>query len=101
CSGAPAIYGRNRRTYFEDWSSAPRTQQGAAIYRAQGKTMQPARNTEALDQQFKEFIQALKSAVGSAMPHLKDDAKTVDKAIADCKEILDVVMEGNVKEWLA
>ncbi|TMB66641.1 MAG: hypothetical protein E6J54_22035 [Deltaproteobacteria bacterium] len=63
--------------------------------------MQPAPNTEALDQQFKEFIQALKSAVGSAMPHLKDDAKTVDKAIADCKEILDVVMEGNVKEWLA
>ena len=35
------------------------------------------------------------------MPHLKDDPKVVDKAIADCKEILDVVMEGNVKEWLS
>jgi phage shock protein A len=63
--------------------------------------MQPAPNTEALDQQFKEFIQALKSAVSSAMPHLKDDPKIVDQAIADCKEILDVVMEGNVKEWLS
>jgi hypothetical protein len=63
--------------------------------------MQPAPNTEALDQQFKEFIQALKAAVNSAMPHLKDDPEIVDKAIADCKEILDVVMEGNVKEWLA
>lgn len=63
--------------------------------------MEVAPNTEALDQQFKEFIQALKSAVNSAMPHLKDDPQTVDKAIADCKEILDVVMEGNVKEWLA
>jgi hypothetical protein len=63
--------------------------------------MEAAPNTDALDQQFKEFIQALKSAVGSAMPHLKDDPPTVDKAIADCKEILDVVMEGNVKEWLA
>jgi hypothetical protein len=63
--------------------------------------MEAAPNTEALDQQFKEFIQALKSAVGSAMPHLKDDPQTVDKAIADCKEILDVVMEGNVKEWLS
>jgi hypothetical protein len=52
-----------------------------------------------LDQQFKEFIQALKGAVSSALPHLKDDEKVVDKAIADCKEILDVVMEGNVKEW--
>jgi hypothetical protein len=63
--------------------------------------MEPAPNTEALDEQFKEFIQALKSAVGSAMPHLKDDPATVDKALADCKEILDVVMEGNVKEWVA
>jgi hypothetical protein len=63
--------------------------------------MQPAPNTEALDQQFKEFILALKGAVSSAMPHLKDDQQVVDKAIADCKEILDVVMEGNVKEWFA
>lgn len=64
--------------------------------------MQPAPNTDALDQQFKEFIQGLKGAVNSAMPHLKDDdPKTVDKAIKDCKEILDVVMEGNVSEWLS
>jgi hypothetical protein len=63
--------------------------------------MQPAPNTEALDQQFKEFIQALQKAVGTAMPHLKDDPKIVDQAIIDCKEILDVVLEGNVKEWLA
>ncbi len=63
--------------------------------------MQPAPNTDALDQQFKEFIQGLKGAVASAMPHLKDDPQLVDKAIADCKEILDVVMEGNVSEWLS
>ena len=63
--------------------------------------MQPAPNTEALDQQFKEFIQALQKAVGTAMPHLKDDSKIVDQAIADCKEILDVVLEGNVKEWVS
>jgi len=63
--------------------------------------MEPAFNTDALDQQFKEFIQALKGAVNSAMPHLKDDPKVVDKAIGDCREILDVVMEGNVKEWLS
>jgi len=63
--------------------------------------MEAAPNTEALDQQFKEFIQALKSAVGSAMPHLKDDPKVVEKAITDCRDILDVVLEGNVKEWLA
>jgi hypothetical protein len=63
--------------------------------------MEPAANTEALDQQFKEFIQGIKKAVGAGLPHLKDDPKIVDQSIADCKEILDVVMEGNVKEWLA
>ena len=63
--------------------------------------MQPEPNTDALDQQFKEFIQGLRGAVSSALPHLKDDPKIVDKAIEDCKELLDVVMEGNVKEWLS
>jgi hypothetical protein len=65
-----------------------------------GKRMEAAPNTEALDEQFKEFIQALQSAVSRAMPHIKDDPKIVDKAIDDCKEILDVVMEGNISEWL-
>ena len=63
--------------------------------------MEAAPNPDALDQQFKEFIQALKKAVGTGIPHLKDDPKVVDQAIVDCQEILDVVMEGNVKEWLA
>jgi hypothetical protein len=39
--------------------------------------------------------------VSSALPHLKDDPKVVDKAIADCEEILGVVMEGDVKDWLS
>jgi hypothetical protein len=62
--------------------------------------MPQAPNTEALDEQLKDFIQGLHNAVNRAMPHIKDDPKTVDKAIGDCKEILDVVMEGNVSEWL-
>ena len=37
--------------------------------------MEPAANTEALDQQFKEFIQGIKKAVGAGIPHLKDDPK--------------------------
>jgi hypothetical protein len=62
--------------------------------------MPQAPNTEALDEHLKAVIQALHGAVNRAMPHLKDDPKVVDKAIEDCKEILDVVMEGNVSEWL-
>lgn len=62
--------------------------------------MERAPNTQALDDQLKDFIQALQTAVSRAMPHVKDDPKAVDKAIEDCKEILDVVIEGNVSEWL-
>ena len=63
--------------------------------------MPAAANTEALDEHMKDVIVAVKRAVSSAIPHIKDDPKIVDKAIADCKEILDVVMEGNVSEWLS
>lgn len=62
--------------------------------------MQPAPNTEALDEHLRVVIQALHGAVSRAMPHVKDDPKMADKAITDCKEILDEVIEGNVSEWL-
>ena len=62
--------------------------------------MPMAPNTEAIDQHLKEFVQALHAAVNRAVPHVQDDPKLVDRAIEDCKEILDVVLEGNVAEWL-
>ena len=61
--------------------------------------MAEAPKTEALDEHLKTVVQALHSAVNWAMPHL-GDPKVVDKAIQDCKEILDEVMEGKVSEWL-
>ncbi|HEX9147372.1 MAG TPA: hypothetical protein VGA09_24115 [Candidatus Binatia bacterium] len=60
-----------------------------------------APNTQALDDHMKDMIVALQRAVGAAISHIKDDPKLVDKAIGDCKEILDVVIEGSVEEWLA
>ena len=60
-----------------------------------------APKTQALDDHMKDMIVALQRAVGAAISHIKDDPKLVDKAIGDCKEILDVVIEGNVEEWLA
>ena len=62
--------------------------------------MQPAPNTEALDEHLRVVIQALHGAVSRAMPHVKDDPQMAEKAIADCKEILDEIIEGNVSEWL-
>ncbi|MGH7774246.1 MAG: hypothetical protein ACREQA_18630 [Candidatus Binatia bacterium] len=61
--------------------------------------MSQAPHTEELDEHLKDIIQAVHRAVNWAMPHL-NDPKIVDKAIEDCREILDVVMEGNVSEWL-
>lgn len=59
----------------------------------------PAPNTEALDEYLKEIVQALHKTVGYAMPHVKEPA-IADRAIHDCEEILAVVMEGKVSEWL-
>ncbi len=61
--------------------------------------MPQAPNFEALDEHLKDVVQALHGAVNWAIPHMKDP-KVVDKAIKDCKEILDVVMEGKISEWL-
>lgn len=59
-----------------------------------------APNTEAVDLHLKGFVQALHAAVNRATPHVQDDPQLVDRALNDCKEILDVVLEGNVSEWL-
>ena len=61
--------------------------------------MPQAPDTEAMDEHLKDVVQALHGAVNWAMPHL-NYPKIVDKAIQDCKEILDVVIEGKVSEWL-
>jgi len=60
---------------------------------------QTAPNTEKLDEHLLEVVRALHGAVKQGVSH-SDDPKVVEKAIRDCKEILDVIMAGDVKEWL-
>jgi hypothetical protein len=60
---------------------------------------QAAPNTEKLDEHLMEVVRALHGAVKQGISH-KEDPKIMDKAIRDSKEILDVIMEGDVKEWL-
>jgi len=60
---------------------------------------QAAPNTEKLDEHLMEVVRALHGAVKQGVSH-KDDPKIMDKAIHDCKEMLDVIMAGDVKEWL-
>jgi hypothetical protein len=61
--------------------------------------MEQVANTEKLDEHLKEVVHALHGAVSWGLSHQKDN-QLVDKAIHDCKEILDVIMEGKVSEWL-
>ena len=56
-------------------------------------------NTEKLDEHLLEVVRALHGAVKQGVSH-SNDPKVVDNAIGDCKEILDVIMAGNVSEWL-
>lgn len=52
-----------------------------------------------LDDHLKEVVQALHGAVNWGRSH-QSDAALVGKAIQDCKEILDEIMQGKVSEWL-
>jgi len=60
---------------------------------------QATANIEKLDEHLLEVVRALHGAVKQGVSH-SNDPKFMDNAIADCKEILDVIMAGNVSEWL-
>jgi hypothetical protein len=60
---------------------------------------QPLPNAQALDEHLLEVVRALHAAVKQGVSHIKED-KVADEAIGDCKEILAVIMEGKVQEWL-
>jgi hypothetical protein len=61
--------------------------------------MPQAPNTEKLDEHLLEVVRALHGAVKQGVSH-SNDPTVMDNAIGDCKEILDVIMAGNVSEWL-
>jgi hypothetical protein len=60
---------------------------------------QPVANLDQLDEHLMEVVRALNGAVKQGVSH-KDEPQVMDKSIMDCKEILDEIMKGNVKEWL-
>jgi hypothetical protein len=60
---------------------------------------QPVANLEQMDEHLMEVVRALHGAVKQGVSH-KNEPQIMDKAIEDCKEILDEIMKGKVKEWL-
>lgn len=63
--------------------------------------MSTAPNTEALDSYMYQLVRALHGAVRHALPHVNDDPQLVDQTLQDCTEILDVILKGDVAQWLA
>ena len=61
--------------------------------------MAQAVNTKELDEYLQQVVQALHKTVGYAIPHAKEP-EIAARALGDCEEILAVVMEGDVSEWL-
>ena len=59
----------------------------------------PVENLQKMDEHLKQVVEALHGAVKEGMPHV-DEPQIVDKALSECKEILDEVMEGKIQEWI-
>lgn len=57
--------------------------------------------TEPLDAFLREIVQTLHAAVNQGLQSARDNPTVADKSIADCAEILDVIMAGHVREWVA
>jgi hypothetical protein len=53
-----------------------------------------------LDDYLREVVQTLHSAVSQGMRRAADDPRAASPQIADCQEILRVIMQGEVSEWL-
>jgi hypothetical protein len=53
-----------------------------------------------LDDYLREVVQTLHAAVNQGMRKAADDPKAATPQIADCEEIISVIMAGDVKDWL-
>jgi hypothetical protein len=53
---------------------------------------------EHVDHSIVEIVEAIQSAVSWGMAH-REDAGALDKTVADCKEMIDQVMDASVLKW--
>jgi hypothetical protein len=60
----------------------------------------PTRLAVPLDDYLREVVQTLQAAVSQGMRRAADDPQAANPQIADCEEILTVIMAGDVNTWL-
>ena len=62
--------------------------------------VEPAPITQPLDEYLTAVVETLHTAVNQGYKHATDNPALTEKAAQDCAEILDVIMAGNVEEWV-
>jgi hypothetical protein len=63
--------------------------------------LEPTPIREPLDAFLWQVVQTLHSAVNQGIQALETSEPEVDRRLQDCEEILDLVMRGQVQEWIA
>jgi len=61
----------------------------------------PTPIAEPLDAYLREVVQTLQAAVTQGMRRAAEDPRAAAPQIADCEEILSVIMSGNVTDWIS
>jgi hypothetical protein len=64
------------------------------------ETLTPTTIAAPLDDYLREVVQTLQTAVSQGMRRAADDPRAATPQIADCEDILTVIMAGDVKDWL-
>jgi hypothetical protein len=65
------------------------------------ETIAPTPIAAPLDDYLREVVQTLHAAVTQGMRKAADDATAATPQIADCQEIIGVIMAGDVESWLS
>ena len=60
----------------------------------------PTPISQPLDDYLREVVQTLHAAVNQGMRRAADDPHAARPQIVDCEQILEVIMAGDVQEWL-
>lgn len=63
-------------------------------------SLEPVPFTHALDEFLRDIVRALHAAVNRGIAAVKNDPPEADRALADCEEMIDTVMAGQVEEWI-
>jgi hypothetical protein len=54
-----------------------------------------------LDDYLREVVQTLQAAVSQGIRHAAEDPSTAAPQIADCEDMLSVIMAGKVTDWFS